>query len=146
MSETKDGPKAATLDEIKAECPDAGDSFIVAQMTANATINQARIAYAADLKAQVEKAAADHKVELDAIKAELTDKTKALEGATKKASGVPPLGTGEAGNTRDILTIQQAWDEKIQAHVALGRTRQAAASLLNRSHPQLREELVAAAN
>ena len=66
MTTTAEGPKAATLSELKAACPGAPSDWILTQLEAGATVSAAQAAYIksqqdelAKAKAEAEKAKAD---------------------------------------------------------------------------------------
>lgn len=82
--------RAASVDELKAACPGASNEFLLAQMTAKATIDQARAAWAAEAaKAESEKRA----VELEAQTASLKSAIEEVKAAatTKPAEPMPAI-------------------------------------------------------
>ena len=85
MSETTttpEGPKAATLAELKDNLPGASTDFLVDQLEQNATLQQATKAY---LKLQSEQHA-----ELEQAKAEAEEKAEKLEAEKAKMASNPP--------------------------------------------------------
>jgi signal peptide peptidase SppA len=139
-------PVAATIADIKAGCPGATDSFIVAQMSANATLAQAQTAWMAEQKKMLEEANAK------ATKAEeekaVAEKSAAEAAAKPAKHGVKPLATGtESGSsTADGGDAIAQFEAAVDAKVKAGKPKHVAHADVCRSQPQLREAYVAAYN
>jgi signal peptide peptidase SppA len=114
-AENDNTPKAATLQELKAELPEATSDFLVAQQMAGATLPQAMKAWntqlAAELKASKEAAAAS---EEKAKAAEAKAAATPAPGTAKK----PVVGLGdapggeEAAADLDFREMAAAYQEK----------------------------------
>lgn len=142
----------ATLQELKAALPDADPAFLVAQLEANATLDQAFKSYAAKVKAenaalqkQLEEDRAKHKAELEQAQA-----------SAEPAAGVEPLGSqsssnqqasddGYVGATGDPV---QDFDAEVRRRMAtnpqLGRQRCVLA--VARANPALHQAFLMATN
>ena len=89
-----EGPKAATLAELKAACPGAPSDWILSQLEAGATVSVAQAAFIAAQQAEIAKAKADA--------AKAADEAKAKQSV---GLGVSPLGTsGGSGSSGTPIT------------------------------------------
>lgn len=128
-------PKPATIQELKAACPNADPSFLMAQLEASATVEAASKAWTAELASQ-----------LAAAKAELAKKPAA---PAAPAAGVEPLPAGGgkpeggAGAGGDPIAEFQ---EAVAAEVKRGKPHHAATAIVCRKNPELRAAYVAAHN
>lgn len=131
-------PTAATIDQLEAALPGASSDFLVAQMKKGATKPQAVEAHAAELAkenaALKEKAAA-----LEQEKAEAA-------AAFGKNKGVVPLTDAESQEDLGGLSAAEAFNEKVDALIDKGKSRFEAVRLVAAKHPDLRENMVDAAN
>lgn len=118
---------SATIAELKAACPGADASFLLAQLEAGATCVDAQLAFIA--KQQIE------------LKAAL----EAAEVAAKK-TGVPPVGTQGNVATEAESDPCAAWHAAVQAKIATGMSRARATSAVVRENPELHQAFVACAN
>jgi len=131
--------KAATVNEIKAGCPGATDSFIVAQLGRGATL--------AESQGDWLKQLAEDNAELQAKLTEATAKADSLEAASKAtppvanvAPGVAPVAASASDAAYD--NPKAKWDEEIGAKVKAGIPRQRAVQMVNRENPGLREAML----
>lgn len=132
-----EGPKAATLPELKAACPGANAEFLMAQLEASATIEAAGKSWMTELTNK-----------LAASNAELEKAKKAPPPATAPtATGVEPLPTGSKASAADVSGDPIAeFEELVTAQVKLGKPQHQANAIVCRKHPELREAMVAAHN
>ena len=134
---------AATLAELKENCPGASSDFLLAQIEKAATLPQAMKAHAAQL---AEEKAALAK-ERDELKAKADEAAKVQP---KKTRGVEPLGDGGKSDE----TVAGDWEGGANAFCAIeiakltasGITREKAAAHVFKTNPGLREAMVAEAN
>jgi hypothetical protein len=132
---TKNEPVPATLAELKAACEGADAGFLLEQLEAKATTTDALKAFAVKLKAEAVAA----KAESDAAKA------KKPEAEAKAKPGVEPLGNAGTENPAvdpkeraEELTVQRMESRKEPRHKAWAH--------VMRSNPELRAQLIEAAN
>lgn len=129
-------PRAATLQELKAELVGASSDFLLAQLEASATLPQASKAWIAELSAQ-NKAAAEARAAAEAKVAEL-EKKKPL-AATKP--GVDPLPTAATEGQSPENAIA-AWESLVEAELkAMGKTQP---TKLGSVTPRMRAQIAAA--
>jgi len=119
-------PAAASLRELKAGCPGATDSFLLAQLEAGATLAAAQTAWMAEQSKQI---------------AELNDKlakaSDADAGSTgKRKPGVQPLST-ESENKSHATDAIAAWNEAVAERVKAGQPKAKAISALVKAEPDL---------
>lgn len=112
-------PKAATLQELRAELAGADAAFLLAQLEASATLPQASKAWIAELTAR-NQAAAEKAAAAETKLAEV-EKTQAA-AASRKTPGVDPLPSGSASAADsaggDAIA---AWNALVEAEIkALG--------------------------
>ncbi len=133
---TPAAPKAATLAELKAACPGAGNDFLVAQLEAGATVQTAIAARMQQLQAE---------------NAELRTKAAAPAPAAAaapepKKPGASPVPAGAAAAKEGAATgdaIAQ-WTERMEELTTTGkRTKAAAARELAISEPELHASYIA---
>lgn len=124
--------RAATVQEIRAACPDATPEFVLEQLEAQATLDQVRSAYTAALSERL-KAAESALSELRA------------QGNGQSSAGVPPVhaSTGEFAGDDDPVAL---WKSALKAKLAEGMSRAQAVRAVDRENPGLREAYVAALN
>lgn len=135
-AENDNAPKAATLQELKAELPEATSDFLVAQQMAGATLPQAMKAWntqlAAELKASKEAAAA---AEEKAKAAEAKAAAVPVPGAAKK----PVVGLGDAPGGEEAAADLD-YREMALAHQEKHKCRWSEATLaIKKKYPEARE-------
>jgi ATP-dependent Clp protease, protease subunit len=127
-----DQPKAATVAEIKAACDGCEASFVVAQIEANATVEQVNAAWSKQLADQ-----------LKAVKAELEAAKQAKPEPIVAKQGLAPIPAGKQVETDPVAE----WKTALAAKVTLyNGDRVKAVQALNRENPELRLAYVAATN
>lgn len=133
-----EGPKAATLSELKAACPGAPSDWILAQLEANATVSAAQAAY---IKAQQDEIA---KAKADAEKA----KAEAAAQVAKKSTGVDPIvgGNASGGGSESSDDPRVAYDAAIRAAMQDGSNRMEARQKVERANPRLVRDYLLATN
>lgn len=134
-------PKAASLAELKANCPGAPSDWILAQIEAGATLQASQTAFIKHLS--------DEKVKADQKAAE------AVANAGKQKPGVEPV-TGGSSNTAHLQGGQQPnaetgdpvadYDAAVRAEMALGVSRLAASQAVERKNPRLTRDYLLATN
>ena len=131
-------PTAATIQELKAACPNADAVFLMAQMEASATIEAAGKAWMTELTAR-----------LAAKDAELVKAKAAPPPAPAPAAGVDPLPAGggkPAGGDGAGGDAMAEFQEKVADLVKLGKPEHVATAAICRKYPELRAAYVAAHN
>lgn len=134
MSETVSAPVAqpvVTIHELRAACPGADDTFLVGQLTNNATVASASAAWLAEMNARLTASQA----EAAALKAEKPSVDK---------PGVAPIqATGKPAVTdqEESSAIAQ-WNAAIDAKVRPGVTRQQAAVMVAKENPDLQKAYI----
>ena len=139
-SKTENTP--ATYRELKSAFPKASAEFLTSQLEADATIEQARNAY----QAQLEKAVEDARKETEAAKAQATAEAKVRAEAEAKAKadadaagkqiGVPPVADEKAGaKTTDDDPIV-AWNNLVAKHTSAGMSRDKAIKKVVHENPE----------
>ncbi len=103
--------RSATFAEIKAECPDADDGFICAQLAANATAELVRTAWAAQVSENM-KATSEENAELKAKLADAEARAGKAEEAAAKPPGADPV------DARAGMTVGTSSGETFPAAVA----------------------------
>lgn len=113
--------RPANLQELRGACPGASADFLLAQLEANATVEQAKDAWIAR---QNELLAAKH---------------QALEQAQAAARkpGAEPVGTGKLASAAETGDAIAAWNEALQAKLALGLPKAKATAAVVREQPEL---------
>lgn len=126
----------ATLAQLKKAIPEAASDFLVSQLEAEATVEEAVRAHSqvlaaenAQLKADLEKAQAD---------AAATPKPKAGN------PGLKDVTADSDGSS--ALDAREAFEAKIDEYTATGLTRPQAVTKVAKKHPELRQALVDQAN
>ena len=132
-----------TSRELKKALPGASSDFILGQLEAEASIEEAIGAYLAVVAKENE--------ELKAETASLTEKLAALEKdagkpAAKSAGNQPLADLDAAGNTAVSLEAAEEFAAKVDECLAKKMTRQKAVSTVARKHPDLHAAFVATAN
>jgi ATP-dependent Clp protease protease subunit len=134
-----EAPKAATVQELKAACPNADAVFLMSQLEASATVDNAAKAWMTELSNRL--AAKD--VELA--------KSKAAPPAAPpapQAAGVEPLPAGNPKPTAaGTAEATSAFEDLVVAEMKLTNSpRNVAFAKVCRKNPELREQFVAAHN
>lgn len=140
MSQEAQGPKPATIAEIKAACEGASSDFVLAQVEAGATIEAAIKAHnkvLAERLAAAEAAAAKAQEEAAKVKA------TSAQPATAK-TGVQPIAQSSEG--ADSVSAREEWLTKVDAKISRGYSRDKACSLVNKENPGLRQRMLAELN
>jgi signal peptide peptidase SppA len=130
-------PKAATLTELKAACPGATPAFVLEQLEAQATVNQAAAAW---MKLQQE--------EIGKLKQQNEELAKQqAEPPAKKPGNKPIESTGKVpeGN-QSVGDAIAEWDEAIATHMKAGKSKAEAARQVVKENPELRAAYVEAYN
>jgi len=125
---TGEGVPAATYDEIVAECPGADNAFIVEQLAAHATADDARRAYA---KRQSEEVAA--------LKAQMV---AAMSGGL----GVAGVNAGAKASADSAGDPIEAWETAVGGEMANGKSRRDAIFAVVRERPDLQAAYIEAHN
>lgn len=131
------GPRPATLQELKGSCKGADAAFMLSQLEANATVEQAKDAWIAkqqDLIA-AERAAAEQA------------KAEAAAAAAKKP-GSPAVGTGNLATAaaEDSVDAATAWNDLVASKIKSGMPRNKASLAAAKERPDLHRAFVLAAN
>lgn len=143
MSQENEGgpaaPAAATLAQLKAACPGASSDFLLKQLEAGATLDQAQRAHAADLAAQRDQLAKE-KAELQGKLAEAEAKAAAAKPSASGAPGVDPPQKEGAKAQISHDDAQTRIDELVALEVTSrpGTPRNIAYRNVMRKHPDLR--------
>lgn len=152
MSDNPQGPKPATIAEIKAECVGASSDFVLAQAEANATIEQAKSAW---MKSLAEQNATMKSENEKLAKEKASAESKAAQASApqpgKKATGNPVVdvvGKGDSGSegTATAGPAKARWDAAVKDNLKVGMTGEQAVLKANRDHPGLRAEMLAEVN
>jgi ATP-dependent Clp protease protease subunit len=131
-----EAPKAATIQELKAACPNADAAFLMAQMEASATADAAGKAWMAELSKK-----------LEATNAELVKAKAAAPAAPAPVAGVDPLPVAPVKPTAETRgDAVEAFEEAVAVQVKLGKPRHKATQIVCQKNPELREAMVAAHN
>lgn len=132
-------PVAATLPELKAAFPGATSEFLLAQLEASATIEQATRAYIAHQDAEL---AAAKQREEEARKEAAESKAAAEEAKQKSLEGMP--GNQDDGSSAGETTVYEnaaeKWRDLIRQRTEKGMSRQEVAVKVDRENPGLREQ------
>ncbi len=149
MSTNDNEPKAATLQELKRALPSAESDFLLAQLEADATIQDATSAWADHLTAENERLVKE-KEEADAARAEAEKKlaaggTSGKTGGKKSGQTVPSqFGTqgsaGEEVNQDELDTDYVAMARRVQAERQC--TWREACQIVKRRHPEARAAFI----
>lgn len=127
-------PAAATLAELKAACPGAGNDFLVSQLENGATVSQASTAW---MKAQAE--------ENTRLKAELeTARQTASQNNAPPKPGNQPLSMRAGDGTAELADPIGAWETGVSELMARGLTKEKAVQTLVRKEPELHRAYVTA--
>lgn len=132
-------PAAATLTELKAAFAVAGSDFILAQVEAGATMDQAKHAFQLHQKdAEIAKLKADNEA---AINAKTEAEKKAA--AAPKAHGFDPVGSGgKPTSTSGEGSAAAQWNAAIEEKVGPKVTRQQAAVMVAKENPTLQQSYI----
>jgi DUF971 family protein len=136
----------ATLKELKAAFPKAGDSFYVACADKDMTLDQARAAYSDKLEADLDvKTAEAEKLRADAAKANVQTSKHPNVQTGKSTVGVEPVadgGNADAGG-EDATT---AWNDALDKCCVKGMNRANAVVKLAIEQPKLHADYLDAYN
>ena len=133
-----EAPKAATIQELKAACPNADATFLMAQLEASATVEAAGKAWMVELTNRL--AAKDAEVEN-------LKKTPPATTPPVVAAGVAPLPTNSNPSTSEVTgDAIEMFDEAVSVHMKAGKSRHEATKIVCRKNPELRAAMVAAHN
>ena len=134
------GPQPASLEDLELHCVGAGQDFIMSQLKEKATIDQALSTWVETLNKQI--AAAERRV------IELEAEVEQLKSDAKAAADVPGVEPDEVepDDTERGGTARDQWNALIKQQVDAGMSKQKAARAVSKSHPELRELVVAEAN
>jgi signal peptide peptidase SppA len=128
------GPRAATIQELKAACPGASADWLMGQLEASATVEQASKAHLAEMAKQ-----------LAAAQAELNDlKTKGTSGK----AAFQPLETRSGTPEQDESSGEpvEAFDAAVREVMKSGATRQSAVARVAARNPKLHQAYLLATN
>ena len=128
-------PTAATIMEIRTACPGASAEFLLKQMESCATLDAATRAYIAEQQTVLAE------LQARAVAAEKAA-AEAVANAAKitRPPGNEPIESASSTHVQ-AGTAMEAWDRYMQVELALGHTRQMAATRVNRAYPGLREQM-----
>ena len=132
-------PSAATLTELRTAFPTASSDFVLQQLEAGATLDQARHKFELHQKdAEIATLKADNE-------AAITAKTEAEKkaAAAPKSHGFDPVGTGAkpgGGSTQGSAAAQ--WNAAIDEKVGPKVTRQQAAVMVAKENPALQQQYI----
>lgn len=115
-SKVTETPKAATAAQIEAACPGAGAEFVLGQIKAGATIEDAKGAFI--------KALAAEKTAREAADAKLAEAGK--KGTTGLNPNQARMGAGAGADTAGDGSAVEEFNAKVQTQMAQGKTRDAA--------------------
>lgn len=134
---TPAAPQPATFAELKQGLPGASPEFICEAQENNWTLDKATANWMAKQTEDQQKLA-------DRIK-QLETENETLK--QQPGSGVDPslLNDGNDGDGANV-NAKQEWDDKVAELIASGKSRQQAVSFVSRRHPELRAQMLAAAN
>jgi len=149
MSDTQiSAPVAASLEQIEAACPGASSEFVLGQLKAKATTEQAQTAFIKSLAEA--KAASDEKAKAAEERAAAAEsKAKAAEPAKdgKKPVGHDPLREqGKGSNETDASDPVAKFDAMVAEKVAAGMPKHEAYRAVCRDNDELRAAVVEAHN
>lgn len=132
---TKNEPVPATLAELKSNCEGADAGFLLEQLEAKATVNDALKSFNAKLKADAIAAKAEAE----------TAKAKKPEPEAKAKPGVEPLAN--AGTEKPAVDpMERAEELTAQRMESRKEPRHKAWAHVMRANPELRAQLIEAAN
>lgn len=138
-------PAAATIAELKDNCPGASDAFILGQLEKQATVASA-------MKAHL-KVLADEKAKVEAERDEAAAKLKEAEEKSQAAAGTPkprrgnePLGASGDLDEEASGDLAGAWVAEKDRLVAAGKSGLEASNAAERKHPGGRAAWVEAYN
>lgn len=125
--------QAATFTELKSCLPGAGSDFVCEAMEKEWTLDQAQSTW-------MERQAAENKK----LKEEI-ESAKAMQKSAPVGVEAASVLEHESGS-EPAIDAREAWNEAIAAEIKSGRTRQQAVIHVSRRQPELRAQLLAAAN
>lgn len=132
-STLKSAAPAARFEELKAGCPGGDNDFLVAQLDAKATLEQAQKALMAEQAKRIEAA----------------EKERDDAKAAQKTGGVDPVGTGNlkggSGNAAGGGGVDE-FNATVQEAMKGGLDRRKAVMRVARQHPDLHQAYIAGTN
>lgn len=134
-STTATTPTAASPEELKAHLVGADDSFIMKQLMAKATLDQAKSNWLAEMNTR--------------LTASTTENAALKAAGGGKAPGVNPLGGGKVGGKAQEESTGNAiemFDEAVSTLMQHGMKRDQAVAAAARKNPQLHLQFLAATN
>ena len=134
-------PVAATPKEIREACAGSDSDFIVAQIEAGATLEQALKAWA---KVQAEKLSSIQKSNASAGVAEAVGGKKAKAASDDEETDA--MDEDETSMDEDDDEATAAWKRKVSAKIKSGLPRHRAISAVASANPSLHAAVIAAAN
>lgn len=135
-------PKVATLQELEANFPKAGDSFYVACMRSKMTVDQARQAYIAKIETDAAEMSAENaRLKVEAEKAKTREPVKSTTSG-KSGIGVDPVGDGG----RTVPDAKTAFLEVVDKEMAVCRDRPTAVKRAVAKYPDLHQAYLVDAN
>lgn len=147
---TDTAPKAATIKELKAACPGADEKFLLGQLEAEATIDQARSAWIVEQNSRLEASETARKeAENKALAAE--EKASAQQRAPGNRE---PLGGSAGGRTvategedeeldPGVGPSTSAWRQLVASYKAKGKTSAQAVIAAAKADPSLHKAMLA---
>ena len=123
-----EAPQAASFHELKAALPDASAEFICKQLEIEATIDQAKDAYA------------------ETLKAALAAKDEEISRLRAQKPGVQPVSAQPDAGTEDIADPITRWNDSLLALVKQGVPKVRAITALAKEQPELHAAYIAAYN
>lgn len=151
MSDTTNSvqPKAATIQELKAEFPTASNDFIVAQASVGATLAHASKAFIAEQAKQIEaahKAAADAKAKAEADAKALADAKAEADAKNKKPGNKPAAEGGKHVASEEGGDAVAEFGAAVQERMKSGMGRSAAIRAVAQAQPELHQSYLLATN
>ncbi len=135
-------PVAATLTELKAAFPNAGSDFVLGQLEATATMDQARHAFEIHQRdAEIAKLKAENEAAINrAFSAEL-DAKKANEKPKSHGFAPVPIG-GQAVENASEGSASAQWNAAIEEKIGPRVNRQQAAVMVAKENPALQQAYI----
>jgi ATP-dependent Clp endopeptidase proteolytic subunit ClpP len=130
-------PKSVTMKELKAACPGADNDFLVAQMEAEVTVNQAQVAWMTEQNKRLESAKAEV----------VATKTASVQGvAPVKTRAATNTAGGNAGSGDEGDAIEQFNSAVSELMDSKKMDRLAAIRNVVQKNPQLHKDFLLASN
>lgn len=135
---TPEAPKPATIADIKASCKGCDNDFVVTQVEASATIEQAQRAWTEVLAKRVEESTA----KIAALEKEKTE----LAAKKPSAPGNDPVGDTGAPKAEITGDVLAQFDEACALHMKSGKTKQQAIRQIAIENKDLHQAYIRAYN